>query len=166
MILRHANELELPIIWEIIQDSIEQRRLEGSLQWQDGYPNYDSIKSDFEKNQAFVLCNTEKIIAYAAIIFDIEPAYTAIEGQWLTNQEYVVIHRVAVSKDMKRKGIAKKLFELIEPLALSHKVFSIKVDTNFDNIPMLKILKALDYQYCGEVFFRGSARMAFEKVLK
>ena len=45
------------------------------------------------------------------------------------------------------------------------KIFSIRVDTNYDNIPMLKLLAALEYQYCGEVYFRGSARKAFEKVL-
>ena len=32
--------------------------------------------------------------------------------------------------------------------------FSIKVDTNFDNLAMLHILEKLDYQYCGEVYFR------------
>lgn len=165
MILRPATENDLSNIWEILKQAIEQRRLEGSQQWQDGYPNYESIKSDFEKNQAFVLISNERIIAYAAIIFDIEPAYTTIEGKWLTHQNYVVVHRVAVSDSMKRKGIAKKLFQLIEPLALHHKIFSIRVDTNYDNIPMLKLLAALEYQYCGEVYFRGSARKAFEKVL-
>ena len=166
MLLRHATENELPAIWEIIKQAIEQRRLEGSQQWQDGYPNYDSIKSDFEKNQAFVLISNNNLIAYAAIIFDIEPAYTDIEGKWLTHQDYVVVHRVAVSANMKRKGIAKKLFQLIEPLAIQYNIFSIRVDTNYDNIPMLKILHALEYQYCGEVYFRGSARKAFEKVLQ
>ena len=41
-----------------------------------------------------------------------------------------------------------------------------KLDTNFDNAPMLKILDKLGYTYCGEVFFRGSARKAFEKILQ
>ncbi|MFT4092143.1 MAG: hypothetical protein QM640_00795 [Niabella sp.] len=40
------------------------------------------------------------------------------------------------------------------------------VDTNFDNAPMLHILNKLGYIYCGEVFFRGAARKAFEKVLE
>ncbi len=39
------------------------------------------------------------------------------------------------------------------------------MDTNFDNTPMLRILEKLGYTYCGEVYFRGSARRAYEKVL-
>ena len=51
-------------------------------------------------------------------------------------------------------------------VTLESNVYSIKVDTNFDNVPMLRILDKLGYVYCGEVFFRGSARKAFEKVLR
>lgn len=30
---------------------------------------------------------------------------------------------------------------------------------------MLKIIEKLGYKYCGEVYFRGVARKAFEKLL-
>lgn len=165
MILRKATYAELPIIWEILQQAIEQRRLDGSKQWQDGYPNALSIKADLSKGYAYVLANNEEVIAYAAIIFDKEPAYEAIEGRWLTTGDYVVIHRVAVANLAKGKGMATRLFEMIEELCLERQVYSIKVDTNFDNAPMLRILDKLGYTYCGEVYFRGAARRAYEKVL-
>ncbi|KAF2342714.1 GNAT family N-acetyltransferase [Flavobacterium tistrianum] len=163
--LRKANLSEIPQIWEILQDAIEQRRLDGSSQWQDGYPNELSIKSDIENGYGYVFTEDESILAYAAIIFDKEPAYENIEGKWLTDGDYTVVHRVAVSKLAKGKGIATKLFESIEGLSVENKIYSIKVDTNFDNTPMLKILDRLKYTYCGEVYFRGSARKAFEKRL-
>ncbi|MGO4770236.1 N-acetyltransferase family protein [Flavobacterium sp. W22_SRS_FK3] len=164
--LRKGNLSEVPEIWEIIKDAIEQRRLEGSTQWQDGYPNKLSIENDINNGFGYVLTENETIVCYAAIIFDIEPAYEAIEGKWLSNGNYVVVHRVAVSKLAKGKGIATKLFEKIENLAIQQNVYSIKVDTNFDNIPMLKIIDKLEYTYCGEVYFRGGARRAYEKKLK
>ncbi|WP_343695064.1 GNAT family N-acetyltransferase [Flavobacterium sp.] len=163
--LRKANLSEIPQIWNILQDAIEQRRLDGSTQWQDGYPNELSIKNDIENGYGYVFTENESILCYAAIIFDKEPAYENIEGKWLSNGDYTVVHRVAVSKLAKGKGIATKLFESIEGLAIENNVFSIKVDTNFDNIPMLKILERLKYTYCGEVYFRGAARKAFEKRL-
>lgn len=165
LLLRKANLSEVPQIWEIIQDAIEQRRLEGSKQWQDGYPNELSIENDINNGYGFVLTENESILCYAAIIFDIEPAYENIEGKWLTNGDYAVVHRVAVSKLAKGKGIATKLFQNVEGLCLEHNIYSIKVDTNFDNVPMLKILDKLDYAYCGEVYFRGAARKAYEKKL-
>lgn len=163
--LRAATLSDSEIIWTILQQAIEQRRLDGSTQWQDGYPNPTSIQSDIENGYGFVLQQDDTVIAYAAVIKNNEPAYAAIAGKWLTNDDFLVVHRVAVSNTAKGKGIATRLFQLLEPFAISRQVFSIKVDTNFDNIPMLKILDRLGYIYCGEVFFRGSARKAFEKVL-
>ncbi|MNK88162.1 Acetyltransferase (GNAT) family protein [compost metagenome] len=165
LVLRKAVLSEIPAIWEILQDAIEQRRLDGSTQWQDGYPNELSIKNDIENGYGYVLTENESILCYAAIMFDKESAYENIEGKWLTDGDYTVVHRVAVSKLAKGKGIATKLFEKIERLSVENNIYSIKVDTNFDNVPMLKILDKLKYTYCGEVYFRGSARKAFEKRL-
>ncbi len=152
-------------IWNILQQAIENRRKDGSLQWQDGYPNLETVKSDIEKNIGYVLINSGEIIGYSAVIFNDEPAYIDIEGEWLTSDDFVVVHRVAVSDNYLGKGLAQKIFGFIEDLAISNGIYSIKVDTNFDNIAMLKILEKLGYTYCGEVHLRGSARKAFEKTL-
>lgn len=165
MILRKAQQSELPIIWEILQYAIEQRRKDGSTQWQDGYPNETSVQHDLDKGYAHVVEEEGEILAYAAVIFDKEPAYDGLEGKWLSEGDYLVVHRVAASPLAKGKRIATKLFQLLEQLAINNKVYSIKVDTNFDNIAMLKILERLGYTYCGEVYFRGGARRAFEKLL-
>jgi GNAT superfamily N-acetyltransferase len=165
MILRKANFLEAPVIWNILQQAIEQRKQDGSDQWQHGYPNEQTVHDDITNGYAYVLVDNEVIIAYAAIIFGVEPAYNNIDGKWLTHGDYVVIHRVATSNAVKAKGIATLLFKMIEDLSLNEKVYSIKVDTNFDNVPMLKIMDKLGYTYCGEIFFSGASRRAYEKVL-
>lgn len=165
MQLREAKQHELPEIWGIIQYAIEQRRLDGSQQWQNGYPNIPSIQNDLDYGYAYVLEEEGNLLAYAAIIFDVEPAYEAIQGNWLTNGNYVVLHRVAASPQAKGKRAATRLFEMVEELSVRRGVYSIKVDTNFDNLPMLRIMDKLGYTYCGEVFFSGSARRAYEKVL-
>lgn len=165
MTLRKANFSELPIIWNILQQAIEQRKLDGSEQWQNGYPNEQTVHDDLASGNAYVLVENNVIIAYAAIIFGVEPAYNDIKGSWLTNGDYAAVHRVAVSNAAKGKGVATSLFKLIEEQCIDNKVYSIKVDTNFDNIPMLKILDKLAYTHCGEIFFGGAPRKAYEKVL-
>lgn len=152
-------------IWTIIQQAIVRRKNDGSQQWQDGYPNEDVIKQDIAKGIGYVLTDDNTIIGYAAILFNDEPAYELIKGTWLTNEEFIVVHRVAITDNYIGKGLAQKIFLFTEDLAIENKIFSIKVDTNFDNIPMLKILEKLGYSYCGEVSFRGNARKAFEKIL-
>ncbi len=46
------------------------------------------------------------------------------------------------------------MFLWIEGWAKQQNIYSVKVDTNYDNQPMLHILQHLGYQYCGEVYFR------------
>lgn len=166
MILRKATPADSPFIWEILQQAIEQRRLDGSDQWQNGYPNPDTVAEDIANGYGYVVTENEGIIAYAAVIFGIEPAYTEIEGNWLSQGDYAAIHRVATANAVKGKGVATRLFVLLEELAIANHVFSIKVDTNFDNIPMFKLLDRLNYTYCGEIQFGGAPRKAFEKVLR
>lgn len=163
--LRKATDKDKDRIWEILQQAIELRKRDGSDQWQDGYPNVEVVQHDIDQGCGYVLLSEGHILVYVAIIFDGEPAYHALQGKWLSDQDYVVIHRLAVAQDIKTKGTATILMKEVEALAVARQVYSIKVDTNYDNKGMLRIFEKLGYQYCGEVYFRGGARMAFEKLL-
>jgi GNAT superfamily N-acetyltransferase len=162
---RKASLKEIPKIWEIIQKAIQRRKADGSKQWQDGYPNQESIEKDIENEVGFVLTEGENIIGYCAVLINDEPEYANIEGKWLTEEDFVVYHRVAIAEEYLGKGFAKLMIESIHQYAIEKGIKSVKADTNFDNQAMLKLFKKLGYQYCGEVYFRGSARKAFEKIL-
>ena len=162
---RKAELSEIAPIWEILHQAIQRRKEDGSQQWQDGYPNPEVVQKDIEKGEGFVLVEGETIIGYSAILINDEPAYENIEGNWLSNDDFVVVHRVAISEKYLGKGFAKMIIKYIENFALSNNIYSIKADTNFDNIAMMKIFENLGYNYCGEVYFRGSPRKAYEKVL-
>ena len=163
---RPAKISEAFEIWQILKDAIQRRKEDGSNQWQDGYPNMDVVKNDIERKIGFVLTQNDNIIGYTAIIINNEPDYINIEGKWLTNQDFMVYHRVAISKKFLAKGMAKKMMKLIEEYALSKNIYSLKADTNHDNIPMLKIFEKMGYSFCGTVHIRQSPRKAYEKVLK
>lgn len=163
---RQATANDISQIWEILEAAIERRRIDGSNQWQDGYPNPEVVKSDIDKAIGYVLTDGDVIIGYSAILINEEPAYADIQGKWLTTGDFVVYHRVAISDNYLGKGLAQTMLKHIEDFAVSKNIKSLKVDTNFDNAGMLKILAKLGYVYCGEVFFRESPRKAFEKVLR
>ena len=163
---RPAKYSEASQIWQILKDAIKRRKKDGSNQWQDGYPNMEVVKSDIEKKIGFVLTQNDTIIGYTAVIINDEPDYINIEGRWLSDQDFVVYHRVAVSEEFLAKGMAKKMIKLIEQYALSKNIYSLKADTNHDNIPMMKIFEKLGYSFSGIVYIRKSPRRAYEKVLK
>jgi GNAT superfamily N-acetyltransferase len=162
---RFANPQDSDAIWEILQQAIQRRKLDGSTQWQSGYPNLETVKNDITNGYCYVLTMENEIIASAALIFNHEPTYEVIDGAWLTTGDFLVVHRIAVSDKVAGKGIATQFFHYFEEHAKENKVYSIKVDTNFDNIPMLKILDKLGYTYCGEIQVSDGSRKAFEKVL-
>ena len=163
---RKARITEIPQIWDILQNAILRRKKDGSEQWQDGYPNPEVIENDIKKEAGFVLTNENTIIGYVAVIINDEPAYTAIQGKWLSNEDFVVFHRIAIAEAFLGQGFSKIILKYIEEFAFSKQIYSVKADTNFDNLAMLSLFEKLGYQYCGEVFFRGGARKTFEKVLE
>lgn len=164
--LRKTLPHEANEVWEILQQAIRRRKEDGSTQWQGGYPNLQTVINDIEKGIAYSLCLNDKIIATAAIAFNDEPTYEKIDGEWLSDGDFMVIHRVAVSDKVLGKGIATHFFLLMEDFAKENDVYSIKIDTNFDNLAMLRILEKLNYTYCGEIQVYDGPRKAFEKLLK
>lgn len=162
---RLAKAEEVNAIWDILQEAIERRKEDGSAQWQDGYPNLQVVAKDMERNAGYVLVDGDHLVGYCALFIDDEPAYNDIQGSWISDGSFVAFHRVAVSKDYIGKGIAQQLLVHIESFARDQGIPSLRADTNFDNAAMLRIFEKLNYQYCGEVVFRGGARKAFEKIL-
>lgn len=105
------------------------------------------------------------VVAYGAVVFDGEPAYDAIEGAWLTDGDYVVLHRMAVADGEKGRGVATEFMRRVEAMACGRGTGSMRVDTNFDNRYMLRMLRRLGFVYCGKVRYRSGERLAFEKTL-
>lgn len=156
---------QLDQIWDILSKAILRRKEDGSNQWQDGYPNPSVVEKDIELGHAYVLMDDDVVAAYCAVLINDEPEYANIKGKWLTEGDFVVFHRVAVSDQFLGRGLSKVMLNFIEDFAVSNDIYSVKVDTNFDNAAMLRIFEKAGYVYCGEVYFRGSARMAYEKVI-
>lgn len=163
--IRKAHLPEKEVIWELLQTAIQRRKSDGSQQWQSGYPNIKTVENDLDNGWAYVLILNQEIIGSAALIFNDEPTYETIDGAWLSDEEFMVVHRVTISDKVLGKGIATKFFEMMEKVALDYQVYNIKIDTNFDNLAMLRILEKLNYVYCGEIQVRDGKRKAFQKVL-
>lgn len=163
--IRKAATEDLEDILEIVEDAQQSLKSRGIDQWQNGYPNRESILADIRKNVGVVaICNNE-IAAYAAIIINGEPEYENLDGKWLSNQDYVVIHRICVRKTRTHQGFASILMQEAEEIALQNNVHSFKIDTHKDNGYMLNLLKKKGFTYCGEIHYQHGERIAFEKLL-
>ncbi len=163
--LRKANQDDISKIWDILQSAIDKRKSEGSLQWQDGYPNPQIIQLDIDKEVGFVLTKDKEIIGYCSLFINDEPVYNHIKGEWLSEGDFVAFHRLAIKTSHIGKGFATDILTFIEGYALENNIYSVKADTNFDNPAMLHLFDKMGYTYCGEVNIKNRPRKAFEKVL-
>ena len=162
---RKATTEDAARIWEIILQAKAQMLRQNKQQWDETYPLPENIANDIRNGYAYVLCSEADIIAYAAVVFDGEPAYNSIDGSWLSEQPYVVVHWLAVDHEMQQKGIASLFMQKVEELSRSQGIHSFKVDTNFDNFYMHRMLEKLGFSYCGEILYQRGSRMAYEKLL-
>lgn len=168
MEFRQAKISDLDQIVEIIELSKKYLKETKVDQWQDGYPSKEDLRRDIESGNSYVLTNKDEIVATTVISLDGESTYNSIfNGEWITNDEYIVMHRVAVHEKYKGKGIFKELIKEAESLALNKGISSIKIDTHRDNISMQRAVVKNDFKRCGIIYLEdGSERIAFEKVLK
>ncbi len=163
---KKADVSDISEIWAILQNAIIRRKNDGSTQWQDGYPNSEVIKKDIENGSGYVLTEGENTIGYCAVLINVEPEYLKIDGKWLTNADFLVFHRVAIAENYLGQNLSQKIIEFIENFARKMNIKSLKADTNHDNFAMMKIFKKSGFTFCGIVYFRGSPRRAYEKVLE
>lgn len=163
--IRKAVTEDLESILEIVGDAQQSLKNRSIDQWQNGYPNRESILADISKGIGFVALSNDEIAAYAAIIINGEPEYQHLEGNWLSEKDYVVIHRICVKKSCTRQGFASRLMKKAEETALQHNIHSFKIDTHKDNRYMINLLEKEGFAYCGEIHYPHGERIAFEKLL-
>ncbi len=151
--------------WRVIDGARQQMIASGRHQWTNDYPSKEDIKNDLNNGNAYVLTVDERIAVYGAVILNGEPRYEFLDGKWMTYGNYYVIHRFATLPELQREGFAKIFLQKTNSLCEMEHIPSIKVDTNFDNLPMINLLSSLGFCICGNVNYgeRGS-RFAFEKV--
>lgn len=163
--LELAKLKDIEICDEIIRDGKEYQKEQDFIQWTDEYPDTDIICSDIKDKKGYVLKIDGLIAGYMCIDFDGEPAYNNIEGKWLSDEPYAVVHRMAFSKNFRGNGLTGITFKLIEELCRKNNMNSIRVDTDFLNEIMQYILKKNGFKKCGVIVFQGSEKLAYEKLL-
>ncbi len=167
MEFRKAVETDINNIMNIIKEAQVYFQEQGIDQWQNNYPNWEVISEDIAAEISYVLLKDSNIVATAAVAFTGEKTYDAVyEGEWLSTNEYAVIHRMAVADKYKGLGFSSHIIKKVEELCLNKGVRSIKVDTHEDNLAMQRLLKKNQFKYCGIIFLEdNSKRIAFEKLL-
>ena len=128
MVILPATEADLQAVIELVAQGRAALARQGVDQWQDGYPSPETIRRD-------LLCGDGRIVridgaaaAYAAFVFDGEPAYDRIEeGGWAAEGPYVAVHRLVVGERFVRRGVAAALLREAAREALVRGIRSFRI---------------------------------------
>jgi GNAT superfamily N-acetyltransferase len=166
MIIRLAILNDIPQIMQLINEVVPVMNAMGNFQWDATYPNPQVFGNDISLKQLWVIEDENDIAGIAAITTDQEPEYATIG--WDLNEEAIVVHRLAVSMHHRGKGIAAKLMQQAEQVAIERGIKVLHVDTNSANKATRQLFPKLGYEYAGEIGlgFRPNLRFyCYEKRL-
>lgn len=162
--IRRSTLADLPAIVAMIEEAKVFLRQNGVPQWQEGYPNADSIRQDILAQQSYVWEEAGMVVGSMMLSFATEATYDQVfEGAWRKQGAYGVIHRLVVADTAKGKGVSGQLFQAAKAMCLEQKVDMIRIDTHEVNRAMQRTLQKNGFERIGIIHLvDGAPRLAFD----
>lgn len=157
MNIRKATSADFERACEIYDGAREFMAKNGNPnQWINNYPQRNITEQDIEDGILYVCESDDTVHAVFTLYYGEDATYGVIkDGQWLNDEPYAAVHRVA--SDMTVKGITKYMFDFCKT-----RYGNLKCDTHFDNIPMQRALEKNGFVRCGIIYtHNGTERVAY-----
>ena len=161
MNVRKATKNDLVRCLEIYEIARQMMRQNGNpTQWGEEYPYKHLLEEDIDIGRLYVVDVDGSVEGVFFMEQGPDETYMQIEGSWLNNELYYVIHRIASSG--RAKGVLKSAVEYTKQFSKN-----IKIDTHEKNTAMQNALAKLGFKYCGIIYvfapWEGkSPRMAYQ----
>ncbi len=157
-LIRPARPDELPRLMELYDAARRFMRSRGNaVQWVGGYPSRELIAAGIDSGEQYVCEADGHIVATFWFAVAPEPTYAEIDGAWLDDAPYGVVHRLASDGSVRGVGAHCLDWSLAQ-------CGNIRVDTHSDNHVMQALLDRLGFTRCGVIYLGdGTPRDAFHK---
>ena len=156
--IEKATLSQLPKIMSVYANARQFMAQNGNPdQWGTAYPSEVMIRQDILNGKCYVNSCGDRIRAVFYFAVEADPTYGYIEGAWMNDEPYGVIHRIAVGEN--GKGVAAECFAFA-----SERCENIRIDTHEKNIPMQRCLAKNGFTRCGIIYLEnGDPRIAYQK---
>jgi ribosomal protein S18 acetylase RimI-like enzyme len=159
--IRHAKPSEIDKILTITRACGLKMASAGIFQWNESYPNRETLDEDIKKKQLYVLLSEDdELIGCVAISSEKDAEYDEID--WLTldeNQFY--IHRLAIKPEFQHQGYARIMMDFAEDLARKSNRISVRLDTFSLNHRNQRFYESRGYKRLGNIFFPNQSDAPF-----
>ncbi len=157
MYIRKSTMEDLSRMEEIFAYAREQMKKNGNPnQWGNHKPARETLIEDIKNQISYVLTEDERIFGTFVFFVGEDPTYHIIEeGNWLNQEPYGVIHRVASD------GTKKGLMGMIGDYTKSQ-CSNLRIDTHHDNHIMQRAVEKQGFKRCGIIYLEnGDPRIAY-----
>lgn len=148
----HENELEQQL--SLLNQAKLVLKERNIPQWQVGeYPSMSDLQQDFALQQSYGYFAGDTLAATAAVSAVADELYD--DERFTKNDQYLIIHRVAVSLTFAGQGIGAKFLQAIIEDAKEHGICDLRIDTHPRNFAMQKTILRAGFQQIGELILPG-----------
>ena len=161
---RAAGAGDLDDIFQLVESAVRQMERDNIYQWDSIYPAKEDFSNDIWKNELYVGTINDRIVVVYALNKECDEQYKNGKWQYIGN-DYNVIHRLCVSPDFQKKGIAHTtLFHIENELRLLG-LKAIRLDVFCQNPYALKLYFNYGYHKVGIANWRKGKFLLMEKQL-
>ena len=152
--IRKAAELDIPAIAEIYEDiHTGEETGRTTIGWIRGvYPTAETARQSLRRGDLFV--EEEDGVIVGAAIINQQQVDVYKDGKWnhdAPDENVMVLHTLAISPKVARKGYGKRFVHFYEDYALANNCPYLRMDTNRTNTQERAMYRKLGYQEIGIV---------------
>lgn len=152
MVIELASPNAVPHVVEVLRRCTQSMIEQGIYQWDDLYPNVQSVYDDAESRSLFVAWEGEVCVG-SVCLNECEPDEYRLVPWQCDSSHVLVAHRLCVDPAWQGHGIAHQLMNFIERLARTEGYKCIHLDAYLGNPRALRLYERRGYQRVGTVSF-------------
>ena len=153
------------MIFDMYSAAIENMEKQGIHQWDNIYPDKETLRQDILQNQMYTGEKDNKIAVCFVLNEECDEEYK--KASWICpDARFCIIHRLCVTPIFQKQGIAGQTMEYIEKLCKNQGYDSIRLDCFTQNPYSQKLYNKAGYSITGYADWRKGRFELREKILK
>jgi len=157
-----GNSTDLAQVMVLIKATTVAMRSVGILQWDDFYPDSETMRADLESGALYKLCENGIFVSIVTINSNSPKEYDQLP--WRDQQgKHATVHRLTVHPDWQGRGIGKQMMRFVESFTQQHGHTSLRLDAHSRNEQALSLYRGMGFHEVGGVEFRNGSFICFEK---
>lgn len=152
--ISHGELHEVDTIIALTKACGKHMRDNGIDQWDEHYPDRESILNDLNTKTLFTLRDGSEVLGIVVLNESQDEEYAEINWSTSEADRNLVVHRLAVHPEHQGKGLARKLMDFAESFAKEEGYDAIRLDTFSQNPRNQRFYLNRGYTDLGPVFLK------------